>query len=113
MTALASIAATIVYLARCKTCRATCRVVIDSPLYSSQLPVLSPALTDGDTYGSDMLGPAVLHTCGQTGKRTGLMLKRVQARVRADIRCGARCWGATRPDCECSCGGTEHGKAHG
>ena len=29
-----------------------------------------------------------------------------------DTKCDARCMGATGPNCECSCGGKNHGAAH-
>ena len=33
--------------------------------------------------------------------------------VRTDHVCDARCQGATGSNCECACGGENHGKAHG
>lgn len=34
---------------------------------------------------------------------------RIAGTYNAEVRCDARCEGARRPDCECSCGGANHG----
>lgn len=35
----------------------------------------------------------------------------IQGRYNAEIKCDGRCMGATGHNCECSCGGANHGKA--
>lgn len=30
----------------------------------------------------------------------------------SDHKCGAKCMGATGPNCDCSCGGANHGRNH-
>jgi hypothetical protein len=46
-------------------------------------------------------------TCGKP-----VMLNRVNGKVRADKACDGRCMAATGQDCECACGGKNHGCAH-
>lgn len=37
----------------------------------------------------------------------------VQGKFVAEKKCDGRCMGATGPNCDCSCGGKNHGCAHG
>ena len=37
----------------------------------------------------------------------------VQGKYRAAVKCDARCEGATGRNCECQCGGKNHGAGHG
>ena len=46
--------------------------------------------------------------CGKTR-----ILRRVLGVKRADIPCSAKCLASYGPKCECSCGGRNHGGAHG
>lgn len=36
--------------------------------------------------------------------------KRLEGRFNAGVKCNARCQGATGHDCECQCGGANHGR---
>jgi len=45
--------------------------------------------------------------CGRT-----VQLLAVRGTHSDSRRCDARCLNATRPDCECSCSGVNHGAAH-
>lgn len=42
-----------------------------------------------------------------------LILRPVRGILRTSIKCDARCAHATGHDCECACGGKNHGAAHG
>lgn len=46
-------------------------------------------------------------TCGH-----GRHLRKVQGKYRATIKCDGRCMAATGCNCECSCGGANHGAAY-
>lgn len=45
--------------------------------------------------------------CGKAAWDSKPMKKRLGVQ-----KCGARCYGATGHDCECQCGGENHGRAH-
>lgn len=40
-------------------------------------------------------------------------LRKVEGKFKADKGCDGRCMSATGHNCECSCGGMNHGAAHG
>jgi|GEM_PF-6183965 hypothetical protein len=50
------------------------------------------------------------HACPEHEGR--MEWKPVVGRHNADVRCDARCENARKGDCECSCGGANHGGAH-
>lgn len=54
----------------------------------------------------------VIPVYGGTTPRS-FVLRRVRGRTNPVIMCDARCEGATGHTCECSCGGKNHGAAHG
>lgn len=58
--------------------------------------------------------PAVWCLCrAHLGKQwTGIKWKRLHAEEVPGSPCDARCTGAIGPDCECSCGGRNHGIDH-
>ena len=41
-----------------------------------------------------------------------LIVKPLNGSLNESKRCGSRCQGATGPNCDCQCGGENHGKAH-
>lgn len=94
------------YTGRCKQCRAGKRVTLLYPtnkLFSLWTPEdhhAGIARQNGRT-----VVPCV---CGHR-----IVVKRVLGKFRADKKCDARCEGATGQQCECSCGGKNHGKTHG
>jgi hypothetical protein len=45
--------------------------------------------------------------CPSCGKN--VTIERVFGSVKDSKKCDARCWNAKRSDCECSCGGKNHG----
>lgn len=53
-------------------------------------------------------GVLVSHDCG--GRSRAVVVPEVRGTVNPGVRCDARCQGATGPDCECSCGGRNHGR---
>jgi hypothetical protein len=52
------------------------------------------------------------HACPDHGLRTRTW-KPVKGTYSAERECDSRCTGAIGPDCECQCGGANHGAAHG
>ena len=50
-----------------------------------------------------------LHDC-QGGRPRTKYLKGVRARTNRAVRCNSKCTGATGHQCECSCGGRNHGR---
>jgi len=49
--------------------------------------------------------------CERYGQRLWMLGKPIKGTV-TDHACNAKCEAATGPNCECSCGGANHGKAH-
>lgn len=49
-------------------------------------------------------------TCPRCG--AAMMVQAVAGTYSAEHICGARCLASTGPNCECSCGGRNHGKSH-
>lgn len=54
-------------------------------------------------------GVNVLARCAEHGN---YLLRYLRGRLRDDVTCDARCTGATGPNCDCSCGGANHGANH-
>lgn len=52
-----------------------------------------------------------LATCA--GCKAHFLAVPVRGRFVAEKKCDGRCMGATGPNCDCSCGGKNHGCAHG
>jgi hypothetical protein len=50
-------------------------------------------------------------SCSGCGKRVSV--KPVAGKVNPDVGCDARCMNATGPNCECVCGGANHGASWG
>ena len=60
--------------------------------------------TDGLNYALHCWGAVYVCKCGKTR-----LAKAVLGKHRADKKCDGRCLSATGHDCECSCGGKNHG----
>lgn len=73
--------------------------------FSSHVAVL--AETGGTLHLEHEGGIARTCLCGRE-----LVLRRVRGIVNADKKCDARCTHATGHDCECACGGKNHGAAN-
>lgn len=73
-------------------------------------PAVRVFFADGSTGCEDFAG----RTWGACKACRGpVALRAVVGKHRADKACDARCENATGHDCECSCGGKNHGKHHG
>ena len=59
------------------------------------------------------LGEAVHFGCPACGERKVLRGSLVKGKTNPTKTCTPRCEGATGFDCECACGGDNHGAAHG
>ncbi len=60
--------------------------------------------------------PALVGLNGYNGENAlphTLVCKRVNGVYRPEIPCSAKCVGATGHNCECACGGKNHGAGHG
>lgn len=61
---------------------------------------------------------ATLATCGLCSKRWHLaavhhdIVRKVFVKAGGDANCDSRCINATGPDCDCSCGGANHGRGN-
>ena len=68
-------------------------------------------MTTGQPYDKERPGwyngVAPWAQCPEHGKLYRLQL--VKGSYREDIKCTSRCWNATGPSCDCSCGGANHG----
>lgn len=64
--------------------------------------------TDGSN-GNELsyVGP-----CPDCGQRKMIRGQAVRGTIAPSVRCDARCEGARGPNCECSCGGANHGAGH-
>jgi len=56
--------------------------------------------------------PVALITCAGCGKRSRVWGTVIRGKVNAAKGCTARCMAATSSDCECECGGEQHGINH-
>lgn len=54
-----------------------------------------------------------MNVCARCPDHGVYRLAFLQGRYSADHVCDGRCMGATGPNCECSCGGANHGANHG
>jgi hypothetical protein len=103
------------YNGKCSKCGAKYSVVA----FQLQLP---GSIVEGNRQlfitesGAPMIGsvtglacPVVTCSCGK-GRP---ILKPVYGRTVAAVKCDGRCTHATGHDCECSCGGKNHGQAFG
>jgi hypothetical protein len=58
--------------------------------------------------GADWYPWPITHcTCGRL-----IYGRPINGKIKASVKCDGRCTGATGPDCECSCGGANHGADH-
>lgn len=58
---------------------------------------------------ADLNADATLVSCPDCGR--GVRLSRLNGKLNADHACDARCTGAKGSNCECACGGANHGSA--
>lgn len=94
------------YTGRCKHCHAGKRITLMFPKNK-----LMSLWTPEDHYACTTRqqgGAVVACKCGHR-----VAVKRVIGRFRADKKCDGRCEAATGQQCECSCGGKNHGCVHG
>lgn len=96
-------------------------VLIPAPLWDGYQPgLISPYVNGGSPGGDGILaGKYTFHrarldamtTAGLVCGEHNRYMKAVPVKgiVNVDKSCNARCMGATGPDCECSCGGDQHG----
>lgn len=62
----------------------------------------------GRTYQIDMMGALRCPDCRCNLPKGG----RVEGHYREDVKCGPRCLNAKGGDCDCQCGGKNHGMNH-
>jgi hypothetical protein len=102
------------YIGRCKSCKRglRTRAVREMPLRSSYRGdhwVLeagnAPAVSD---YGGELVLRTACPGCGGY-----LGLHRLRGVLNRAKKCSAKCTSATGHDCECACGGKNHGSNHG
>lgn len=99
---------TVRLVGRCKTCGAKFSVAADVAFVGNVV-----ALT---AHSGIALFPTILNSdeaakvacpCGKFP-----LLRKVFGKFVAEKVCDGRCMGATGPNCDCSCGGHNHGAAH-
>lgn len=88
------------YVGKCAVCGRRWRVdVVENKVVG---------LSGGDSgmpcNGMVELGHGCMH-----GRRV-VYLRRIRATINKGVRCGARCTHAVGHECECSCGGRNHGR---
>lgn len=88
-------------IAKCPNCKTLARYPLT--LAQSFPGVWQPRRDDANRFG--VMCPKA---CGWTFKLAG---RRVVGR-KSEHACDAKCWNARGADCECSCVGENHGKAH-
>lgn len=74
------------------------------------------AVSEDGSAWSDFTAVVPCKLCpGVTARHGGHVLSLVPVKGRRNLAktCNARCEGATGPQCECSCGGDNHGQSHG
>lgn len=95
------------YMGRCRKCKAPARFDVSVTEYGSAFVVVN-----GERLNPfDRDNRRECRSCGYVGALAAL--KSVRGTYRPEVACTARCTTATRPDCECSCAGRNHGSDHG
>lgn len=92
------------FVGRCKRCKRGASLELEQVVFGSHS---SPAAIRADKVvqqGGELL-PC---PCGHR-----VRVRTVLGKFRSDVKCDGRCEGATGQCCECSCGGKNHGRAHG
>ncbi len=88
------------------------RLVDDSQPKRAILPTADCVIVDADGFyrpaaaAGQTAFPLVV-CCGRA-----ITMQPVRGRLAPEHKCDARCEGARGHNCECSCGGANHGKAH-
>lgn len=106
---------TLTYIGRCKACKRVERVEVTLVRDRSWKGDWGRSVRQvvleawGKRYTQDN-SENLFVPCGCTPNRY-LHLKRLHGRVSTEP-CGAKCLSATGPNCECSCGGKNHGANH-
>lgn len=112
----------VTFIARCNRCTKTAReagnaraiVATRSTLWQEQRggwfwftseSAPDPITRTGQPVMCDITIPC--RSCGQPRRADRMNGKHV-----AEIPCNAKCTSATGPNCDCSCGGSNHGAAH-
>jgi hypothetical protein len=96
------------YLAKCKKCGTiTSGKSSGSNMNMGKVPK-GPYPRTGDVY-SDSWGNQVMdcRKCGEPARA-----KQVRGKYNPDIPCNAKCLASTGFNCECSCGGKNHGASY-
>lgn len=96
----------------CKAARRVAHTVTTVRTYrSDRAGAVSTKVTwtwpDGTTHVGEGFWSPQACACGRT--MTG---HAITGRLNADVVCDARCEGAVGHQCECSCGGKNHGRSH-
>lgn len=104
------------YLGKCKVkgCKHALHVRDEAESIRSQLSVFTYV-----SDGPDASEPGAPYCVGNWGAyarcpehRKLFPLQTVKGRLVPDHKCDSRCTNATGPNCDCSCGGANHGLAH-
>lgn len=81
------------------------------------LPVYVPGRNDNElagwAYWQGLQVPVWFGNCPSCDKPVRMLGKLVRGKFKADKKCDGRCMAATGPNCECQCGGANHGASHG
>ena len=99
------------WIGRCKQCKTPLAVMLPHQAFEIA------TYMDGSKAYSRIVHRPTLTTrllapdaCPSCGKR--IRLQPVKGTFSESRKCDARCTGATGPNCECQCGGANHGAAH-
>lgn len=87
------------YIAKCKDCNTYTSALIHNVNQANQT---------GDLH--EIRGYKCLH-CRRCGKSR--IARWVKGKYSEKHKCGSRCMASTGPNCECSCGGKNHGANYG
>ena len=96
------------FIATCKRCGLTVRIERKTRVdyYTERHPTFG-ARTRSDVVDIDSRPIPAHCTCGKS-----LSWREMRGVKRDDVKCDARCTGAKGHNCECQCGGKNHGSAH-
>lgn len=116
------------WIGKCKQCKAAKRAEVrqdirlrwqySSPdkMYFSKREYQYACLTPDTKHHVDKMGHYVTIPCPSGcqyyGQPMQIVLKRIDGHYNEGIKCGAKCINATGPNCECQCGGENHGANH-
>jgi len=118
------------YIGKCRQCKATVRILVTTHCQLVERQTRGRRETYLDTVCRFTSEPSTArrHAASGTwsvpcptagcvfphshGQASWITLKPISGYIAPAVKCDPRCTGATGPNCECSCGGENHGSAH-